>query len=395
MRLFVLKMPSLFFMFATSAAFAEPVFTTENIFPQQNLHCHSSSIVECPNGDLLACWFYGTGERTADDVIVQGARLQKGTETWSEPFLMADSQDLADCNPVLFIDRNEKLWLFWISVLARRWECGMLKYRTSTDYQGEGAPNWDWQDVIVLKPGEAFAEEVESKLKEMNYPEGTWAEYARPYPEQLIQASKDPYKRQTGWMPRVHPLTLPSGRVVLPLYSDGFNLSLMAISDDDGATWHASRPIVGSGPQQPSLILRSDGAVVAYMRDTGDAPGRIQLSVSNDEGESWSIPVDLDIPNPDSSVEVIALKSGNWLLVCNDTEDSRAQLTAYVSGDEGKTWKWRRQIEPSDDEGESFSYPSVIQTRDGLIHLTYTYKGPKGNTIRHTVLDEAWLLQTK
>ncbi|GMV91608.1 MAG: hypothetical protein AMXMBFR82_13860 [Candidatus Hydrogenedentota bacterium] len=372
---------------------ADPVFATENIFPQQDLHCHSSSIVECPNGDMLACWFYGTGERTADDVVVQGARLRKGESKWSAPFLMADAPGLADCNPVLYVDRTEKLWLFWISVLARRWECGMLKYRTSTDYLDEGAPNWNWQDVIVLKPGEAFAEEVETKLEEMNYPEGTWAEYARPYPEQLIAASKDPYKRQTGWMPRVHPLTLDSGRIILSLYSDGFNISVMAISDDDGATWHASRPIVGSGPQQPSLIQRGDGAIVAYMRDTGDAPGRIQLSVSEDEGESWSIPVDLEIPNPDSSVEIIELTSGKWLLVCNDTEDSRGQLTAYVSDDEGQTWKWRRQIEPSDDEGESFSYPSVIQTQDDMIHLTYTYKGSKGNTIRHTVVDEAWLVE--
>jgi predicted neuraminidase len=382
----------LFLLIAANADTDEPNRESLNIFPQQGLHCHSSSVVECPNGDLLACWFYGTGERRADDVIVQGARLKKGATAWSEPFLMADSQGLADCNPVLFIDRNEKLWLFWIAVLAQRWECGMLKYRTSTDYLGDGAPNWDWQDVIVLKPGDAFAEEVESKLEEMNYPEGTWAEYARPYPEQLIQASKDPYKRQTGWMPRVHPLTLPSGRILLPLYSDGFNLSLIAISDDDGDTWHSSRPIVGSGPQQPSLVRRSDGAIVAYMRDTGDMPGRIQRSVSTDDGESWSIPVDLDIPNPDSSVEVIALESGKWLLVCNDTEDNRAQLTAYLSDDEGKTWKWRRQIEPSDDEGESFSYPSVIQTRDGSVHLTYTYRDPKGNAIRHTTLNEAWLL---
>lgn len=375
------------------AGAANPVFITQNIFPQQELHCHSSSVVECPNGDLLACWFYGTGERTADDVIIQGARLRTGESNWSEPFLMADAPGLADCNPVLYIDRNEKLWLFWISVLARRWECGMLKYRTSTDYFGEGAPNWDWQDVIVLKPGEAFADEVETKLEQMHYPEGTWAEYARPYPEQLITASKDPYKRQTGWMPRVHPLTLDGGRIILPLYSDGFNLSLMAISDDDGATWHASRPIVGSGPQQPSLIQRSDGAIVAYMRDTGDAPGRIQLSVSEDDGESWSIPVDLEIPNPDSSVEVIKLTSGKWLLVCNDTEDSRSQLTACVSNDQGKTWKWRHRIEPSDDEGDNFSYPSVIQTDDGLVHMTYTYRGPKGNSIRHTVVDEGWLVK--
>ncbi|MDP7586069.1 MAG: sialidase family protein, partial [Verrucomicrobiota bacterium] len=78
-----------FALFAVSSwgvlplANAEPLFITTDIFPPGVKHTHSSSIVQCPNGDLLACWFHGSGERTADDVLVQGARLKKGAKRWS------------------------------------------------------------------------------------------------------------------------------------------------------------------------------------------------------------------------------------------------------------------------------------------------------------------------
>ncbi|MBD3377564.1 hypothetical protein GF406_21225 [candidate division KSB1 bacterium] len=104
------------------------------IFPLQEKHVHGSSIVELSNGDLLACWFYGSGERTANDVLVQGARLKKGDSRWSPVFLMADTPNLPDCNPVLYVDNSDKLWLFWIAVQAKGWENSVLKYRTSTNY---------------------------------------------------------------------------------------------------------------------------------------------------------------------------------------------------------------------------------------------------------------------
>jgi predicted neuraminidase len=73
------------------------------IFPPQPLHTHGSSIVNLPNGDFLAAWFEGSGERTADDVKIMGARLKKGEASWSKPFLMADTYNIPDCNPVLFL----------------------------------------------------------------------------------------------------------------------------------------------------------------------------------------------------------------------------------------------------------------------------------------------------
>ena len=65
------------------------------------------------------------------------------------------------------------------------------------------------------------------------------------------------------WFSRTHPIELPSGRILLPLYSDGFSFSLMGISDDGGQTWFASEPIVGYGNIQPSVVRKEDGTLVA------------------------------------------------------------------------------------------------------------------------------------
>ena len=110
------------------------------IFPPQPLHTHGSSIVNLPNGDFLAAWFEGSGERTADDVKIMGARLKKGETSWSKPFLMADTYNIPDCNPVLFLNHQNKLFLVWIAVEANRWEYSILRCKTSTDYNKSGAP---------------------------------------------------------------------------------------------------------------------------------------------------------------------------------------------------------------------------------------------------------------
>ncbi|MCP4640092.1 MAG: hypothetical protein GY851_06655, partial [bacterium] len=344
-----------------------------------------------PNGDLLVCWFYGSGERTANDVKVQGARLRKGEREWSPVFLMADTPEFPDCNPVLFIDAQERLWMFWIAVLAEGWEHALLKYRVTSDYTGDGPPKWDWQDVITLKPGQAFAEAMKAGFKELNLNEGMWAEYALPYSELLLEAAQDPFKRQMGWMTRTHPLQLPSGRILLPLYSDGFNASMVAISDNDGATWRASLPMIGLGPIQPSVVRKKDGTLVAYLRDSGDAPNRVMASTSKDEGETWSVAPDTDIPNPGSSLEVIALADGLWVNVYNDSERGRHTLAAALSDDEGESWKWQRHLELGNG---SFGYPSVIQGRDGLIHATYSHHlGGDDKAIKHAAFNVEWIKQ--
>jgi len=369
----------------------QPEIQDNPIFPLQAKHVHSSSIVECPNGDLLTCWFHGSGERTADDVVIQGARLKKGSDKWSPVFLMADTPEFPDCNPVLFVDHEERLWLFWIVVRANRWEQSILKHRMSVDYQRSGAPKWDWQDIILLKPGDTFAETIEAAFRELITEEPMWAEYAPLYSTMIIEAAGDKAKRQSGWMTRTHAIVLPSGRILLPLYSDGYNVCLVAISDDDGQHWRASKPIVGLGPIQPSIVRKKDGTLVAYMRDSGNAPYRALISTSTDDGESWSPAIDTNILNPGSSLEAIVLKDGRWVMVYNDTEDGRHSLAAALSDDEGKTWRWKRHIGRSDNREKSFAYPSLIQAADGALHLTYSYKEQGQATIRHCMFGADWI----
>ncbi|MCS7272682.1 MAG: exo-alpha-sialidase [Fimbriimonadales bacterium] len=110
------------------------------IFPRDGWHNHAPSLVEYPNGDLLVCWYSGSGERTADDVCILGARLVWGASEWSAPFLLADTPNYPDCNPVLFLDARQRLWLVWLTVIDHRWENALLKYRISTDYEQALAP---------------------------------------------------------------------------------------------------------------------------------------------------------------------------------------------------------------------------------------------------------------
>ena len=368
----------------------QPKIDSTLIFPVQEKHVHSSSIVELSNGDLLVCWFKGSGERWANDVVIQGARLKKGEVKWSEPFLMADSPGEPDCNPVLFLNRNGKLFMVWIVVKGNRWETSLLKVKTTTNYNNEGSPKWDKQDSILMRPGVEFEKRVKDQFKNNSREDLTNAEYAPSYETMLTEAAKDPKKRETGWMTRTHPIILGNGKILLPLYSDGFNFGLIAISEDQGESWKCSLPIVGRGLNQPSLIERRDGSIDAYMRQDGDEPSSIMISHSADQGYSWTFARKSELPNPGASIEVIRLKRGNWLLAYNDTADGRYSLVVAISDDEGATWKWKKNIENK--KGGSYSYPSVIQSNDGLIHMTYSYQNlMKQESIKYVVFEESWI----
>lgn len=359
------------------------------IFPPQPLHTHGSSIVNLPNGDFLAAWFEGSGERTADDVKIMGVRLKKGEAVWSKPFLMADTYNIPDCNPVLFLNHQNKLFLVWIAVQANRWEYSILKYKTSIDYNKNGAPVWNWQDNILLKPNENFAKEVKSKFKDLLNGTSAWAAYAPEYDKMIIDAAKDEGKRSIGWMTRIKPLLLGENKILLPLYSDGFNFSLVAISDDDGTNWQPSLPIVGRGNVQPSLIQKKDGTIVSYMRDNGDAPPRVQVSESVDTGRTWTAAQKTEIPNT-ASVQVLKLSDERWAFIGNDIDDGRYQISLYLSDDEGKTWNWKTHLEQVKKGEGSFSYPSMLQAADGLLHITYSYQQQeKLESIKYVVVNPA------
>src|SRR3954453_22346481 len=326
---------------AVCAAAATPEYSGELIFAPEKWHNHSSSVVELPNGDLLTVWFHGSGERTADDVLIRGARWNHSTKKWTEPFLMADTPGFPETNPVLFLDSRQRLFFLWPLIVAHQWETALMKYRISTDYQQpSGPPKWEFQDNIVLIPKDIAALTKAYAGKTAETP-GPLAERAK----RLIEHAQDEYFSRMGWFTRTHPLELPSGRILVPMYSDGYSFGIMAISDDHGLTWTASEPLVGAGCIQPSVVRKNDGTLVAYMRDNGPPPKRAHMSVSKDDGVSWSPARDSEILNPGTSLENIRLKNGHWIMVYNDLEQGRWSLVAAVSDDEGATWKWRRHLD--------------------------------------------------
>jgi predicted neuraminidase len=370
-------------------AMAAERYSGELIFPLEHWHNHSSSIVELPNGDLLACWFHGSGERTADDVLIQGARWSHTSGKWTERFTMADTPGFPETNPVLFLDSRRRLFFLWPLIIAHKWETALMKYRISSDYQQRtGPPRWEYQDNIVLIP-----KNLAARTKEVLGADAAGSGQRAEYAGKLIEHAQDEYFSRMGWFTRTHPLQLPSGRILAPMYSDGFSFGIMAISDDGGYTWNASEPIVGYGCIQPSVVRKNDGTLVAYLRDNGPPPKRAHISFSKDDGVTWTPARDTDIPNPGASLEVIRLRSGNWILVYNDLERGRYSLVAALSDDEGATWKWKRHLEggTANPSTSQYHYPSVIQAKDLSIHVTYSYFVPQGKAIKHVRFNEDWV----
>jgi predicted neuraminidase len=415
----------------------------ENIFPFQLQHCHGSSIVELPNKDLLVVWFQGSGERTADDVAIKGSRYNNKTGKWCEPFVMADVPGFPDINPVVFIDQQSRLWLVWYTVMAYQWESSILKYRISDNFMQESAPpEWKWQDMIHIKPdgstpdgignNDAFVKTLERKYGEYHdylvtsgqikeegaagITEAVWAQALTRYFDiargmSLVSNGTDinengekvktrlgfPLARRIGWQSRNKPLIL-GNRILLPLYSDGFDFSLIAITDDLGKNWSFSEPLVGAGPVQPTLALRRDSSIVAYMRDNGPPPQRLMKSISADMGITWSTVEDSDIPNPGTAADICRLKSGNWVIVHNDVEEGRHQLSVWLSQDEGKTWTYRKKLVSGTPGSEVRAhYPAIIQGADGKIHISFTNQVPGAEgqpsvkNIAHASFSEDWL----
>ncbi len=363
-------------------------YRAELIFPLHEQHNHAPGIVQCPDGSLLASWYRGSGERTADDVAIYGARLAKGASEWSEAFLMADRLGFPDCNTCMMIDRHQRLWLFWPTILANTWESCLTNFRVASDYTGSGAPRWERDGLVLLKPDD-FEGEVTEALDEMIG--GLEFVLPKSVREEIDEARAklgDKLYQRLGWQPRCKPTVLPNGRILLPLYTDTFSISIMAISDDDGQTWYASKPLIGFGNIQPSVLRRNDGTLVAYMRENG-LSNRIRVSESRDDGITWGPVFSSELPNPGSGLDGVRLSNGHWLLVYNDTTDGRHSLAVSVSEDEGKTWRWTRHLE--NDKGGRYHYPAVIQGADGTIHAVYTYSVDEGKSMKHAAFDEGWV----
>ncbi|MBI3838092.1 MAG: exo-alpha-sialidase [Planctomycetia bacterium] len=371
-----------------SVAEAAAEYREELIFPLNPQHNHAPGVVECPNGDLLVSWYRGSGERSADDVAVLGSRRTKGASTWSEPFVMADFPGFPDCNTCMMIDKHQKLWLFWPIILDNHWESALTNYRTSKDYTAAGSPKWDWQGVIWLKPAD-FKDKAMDLLREnLARRQQPLSDRIQAYKEGLEKRLGEKLAQRLGWQPHCKPTVLSTGRILLPLYSDTFSFSLMAVSDDEGQTWYASEPLIGFGNIQPAVLERKDGSLVAYMRENGPLD-KIRVSESKDQGLTWGPVGALEIPNPGSGLDAVRLANGHWVLIYNDSTSGRNSLAVSLSEDEGKTWKLTRHLERH--PKGSFHYPSIIQGPDGTIHAVYSYFVEEGKSMKHAAFNEDWI----
>jgi len=152
---------------------------------------------------------------------------------------------------------------------------------------------------------------------------------------------------------------------------------------DNGRTWQTSAPYRGGS--QPTVIERKDGSLFVMMRHKPI----IMQTISKDGGKTWSQAVPSVLPNPNAAIAMTRLKNGHVVLVFNNTQSGRSPLNIARSLDDGRTWEKPLTLEPNPGE---YSYPCIIQTSDGRIHISYTYRR---YTIKHVEINENWLVRLK
>jgi predicted neuraminidase len=196
------------------------------------------------------------------------------------------------------------------------------------------------------------------------------------------------FDREQGMMVRTGLVELSCGRWLLPAYDEKSWESFCYLSDDRGESWQRGAMMPTDTPLiQPAIIERPDRSLLAYMRTGGDER-RIWASTSTDGGETWSESRKTPLKNPNSGIDMVRTVDDELVLVFNNVEEGRSPLQAALSEDMGGTWPAVRVLETGDGE---FSYPSVIQAADGLLHAVYTWRR---SSIMHAIFDTDWLSAT-
>lgn len=305
--------------------------------------CHCSSIVELPGGDLLVCWYAGENE-ARPDVAVVASRKPKDAKKWTQPEILAKTPGKPECNPIVFMMPDGVLWLIYGTMHGKldgppgpgvRWETCDVRCRTSKD---EGRT---WSPIRILR-------------------------------------------QELGMVVRNKPIVMDNGELIFGVESKRAR-SRFWITADCGKTWQISGPVRGVANEQPTIIQRKDGSLLAYLRPGFNS--RIARTESRDRGRTWSKAVLTDLPNPYAAIDMVKLRDGRVVLAFNNSMRDRSVITLALSEDEGKTWPHKRDLiaEP----GCEFSYPAIIQDLHGLLHVTYTHKR---NWIGHFRLPVDWIL---
>lgn len=320
---------------ADSAVVASEFIYEKAPFPS----CHASTIVEC-QGQLLAAWFGGTHERHPDVGIWFARRGEAG---WSAPVEVANGVESPTVryptwNPVLFQPKSGPLMLFYkVGPSPSEW-WGMLM--TSTD-AGQ-----------------------------------TWST-----PRRLPDGILGPIKNK--------PVELENGDILAGSSTEDHGWRVhFERSSDGGETWTRTPPLnvpLKIAAIQPSILFHQGGRLQALGRTR--ATGIFEIW-SDDGGKTWGEMGLTGLPNPSSGTDAVTLADGRQFLVYNHNPNYKGRSPLNVAlSDDGKTWLAAAVLE-DDPTHPQYSYPAVIQTADGLVHITYTWRRER---IKHVVLDPARL----
>ncbi len=312
---------------------------------------HASTIVQAKEGHLVASWFGGTKERNPD-VCIWVSRYINGK--WTEGINVAngiinDTLRVATWNPVLYQVPNGELQLY---------------YKVGPNVAG-------WTGKVITSNDGGI----------------TWSK-----PKDLPEGFIGPVKNK--------PVLMKDGKTLLAPSStegDGWKVHF-EVTKDFGKTWKMVGPI-NEGKDlhtiQPSILTYKDGSLQILCRTQERALGE---SWSYDNGKTWSAMTKSSLPSTNSGTDAVTLQDRRQLIVYNhvipnDTlkrgKGFRTPLNVAVSED-GKTWYATNILE--DSPISQYSYPSVMQGNDGIIHIVYTWRR-KG--IKHVALDPKKLVLSK
>lgn len=320
------------FAFAADPGILRSEFIYEKApFPQ----CHASTIAETKDG-LVTAWFGGTAEKNKD----VGVWISRhGKDGWSEVKEVANGKESDTVrypcwNPVLFQMPDGPLLLF---------------------YKVGPSPSSWWGMMIDSADGGK-----------------TWSQ-----PTRLPDNIAGPIKNK--------PELLADGRLLCGSSTEdkGWRVH-MEWTKDVGKTWERTESF-GDGKTGAAIqptILRQGKSLIILCRPR--SVRTILRAESADDGRTWTPLEPTDVPNPGSGIDAVTLKSGQHLLVYNHTTAGRSPLNLAASSD-GKTWQAAALLES---EAGEYSYPAIMQTADGLVHITYTWKRQR---VKHVVVDPAKL----